>query len=532
MMGDIYKNANQTVIWLGEESETSDLAISLIRGLDGGNLTHPNNSPNPDGLKAIAELQRRAWWSRVWVIQEALLSANPIIQCGTQTLPMEAFMILDDIRRGWHRASQTYDRTAHNAITNFSVALRNPFSGIVTYWPDARVRLLNPTLDSSPSTLAEWAQYLSDFAATDPRDKIYGLLGLASDADRNVMRYALENHFVTSQVYTRAMMWFLITARQLLQLSFDTDSRAGCPVGETGNTLPSWVVDFSENIPEGEDPDTWFRVGYVPFTAQHHPYKATGDGQLLKARVEGEMFPFVEKVLALRVKGCVVDKVAFVCGNGHMRLDMKNTNTQARKAYSLERIKRTAEKVVEWEEEVLSDKWGRRDPYGREGGLDGRERAKVFRRTIVGNRDHEGGELEWDEEWETMLAVFLGKKDMPLGDDGKPATDEERLQYLLRIRLALIPRTAGRAFIITENGYIGLAPLKSKAGDEVCVLEGGTVSFVLRSMDNSVLDPFGVTLTGRQKLFGLVGEAYVHGVSDGEWIDMQTKEDVIEVVMI
>jgi hypothetical protein len=40
-----------------------------------------------------------------------------------------------------------------------------------------------------------------------------------------------------------------------LQLSFDVDNRAECPVGEEGEwrTLPSWVVDFSENMPEEDE---------------------------------------------------------------------------------------------------------------------------------------------------------------------------------------------------------------------------------------------------------------------------------------
>ncbi|KAK0729595.1 heterokaryon incompatibility protein-domain-containing protein, partial [Lasiosphaeris hirsuta] len=72
LMGDIYKNASQTCIWLGPESPDSDLAMHLIRHLDGNDLSNPHNSPSPTGLQAIANLQSRPWWSRVWVIQEAL----------------------------------------------------------------------------------------------------------------------------------------------------------------------------------------------------------------------------------------------------------------------------------------------------------------------------------------------------------------------------------------------------------------------------------------------------------------------------
>ncbi|KAK4446716.1 heterokaryon incompatibility protein-domain-containing protein [Podospora aff. communis PSN243] len=532
LMGDIYKSASSTCIWLGPSSPTSDLAMALIRALDGANLSSPANSPSPAGLVAIAELQSRPWWSRVWVIQEALLSPHPTVRCGYQSLPMESFMVLDDIRRGWHRPTQTYQHSAFNAITNLSVALRNPFSGIVTYWPDARTRLLNPTADSSPSTLAEWAYYLSDFEATDPRDKIYGLLGLASETDRKIMKFALENDMAASQVYTRAMMWFLMTARNLLQLSFDTDSRASCPVGETGRTLPSWVIDFSENTPEPEEGEVreggWFRPGYVTFVGGVG-YNATGDGRVVGRRVEGDMFPF-EQVLAVRVRGCVVDRVAWVGGNGHVRLDA-GADAAARRAYSMERMRRTGGKVEEWEGEVMEGGWG--DPYGGEGGLDGRSRGEVFRRTLVADRNGDGEEFEWDDEWETMLQVFLGKGEMPRdGSDDEPPTDEALLQYLMALRLALIPRTSGRNFIITSKGYLGLAPIKSKVGDEVCVLEGGTVPYVLRAVDDSAMEPFGIPPAEGRRFFNFIGESYVHGVSDGAWINRRTEEDVMEVLLV
>ncbi|KAK0653122.1 heterokaryon incompatibility protein-domain-containing protein [Cercophora newfieldiana] len=530
LMGDIYKSATETCIWLGPESDTSDLAISIIRSLDGDNLTSPSNSPSPKGLQAIAELQRRPWWSRVWVIQEALLSPNPVVHCGHATLSMEAFMVLDDIRRGWHRPSKQYMFSKTNSITNLSLALRNPFSGIVTFWPDARTRFLNPTPESSPSTLAEWAHYLSDFHATDPKDKIYGLLGLGSDSDRKLMRYALENNMTTGQVYTRAMMWFLMTSKHLLHLSFDKDSTADCPVGETGQTLPSWVVDFSENVPADHDAEKegeWFRPGYVTLLPKKG-YNATGDGRLLGERIEGDMFPF-EKLMALKVRGLVVDRVVYVSGNRHMRLD-ENIDAEARMRYSLERMRRTAAKVVEWEAEFMKPGCG--DPYGGDGGLDGRPRREVFRRAIVGDRDDSGLEFEWTEEWDDMLEILLGRKEMPLDELNQQPTDEARLQHLLPIRLALLPKTSGRSFVITSKGYIGLAPLKSKVGDEVCVLEGGTVPFVLRPVEDSVLAPFGVISKEGQRFFELVGESYVHGVSNGDWIKDQNEGDVIDVVIV
>jgi hypothetical protein len=74
--------------------------------------------------------------------------------------------------------------------------------------------------------------------------------------------------------------------------------------------------------------------------------------------------------------------------------------------------------------------------------------------------------------------------------------------YLIAMEYLLHNR---RPFISTE-GYVGLIPAHSKPGDLVCIIFGATIPFVLRR------------LQGGQH--GLIGEAYVYGIMDGEY--MQT----------
>jgi len=58
-----------------------------------------------------------------------------------------------------------------------------------------------------------------------------------------------------------------------------------------------------------------------------------------------------------------------------------------------------------------------------------------------------------------------------------------------------------RRMFLTEKGYLGVGPTAVKAGDEVVIVPGAAVPFVLRKHGNIRL---------------LVGEAYVHGIMDGE----------------
>jgi hypothetical protein len=65
------------------------------------------------------------------------------------------------------------------------------------------------------------------------------------------------------------------------------------------------------------------------------------------------------------------------------------------------------------------------------------------------------------------------------------------------------------AFFITKSGYLGIGPPDTQLGDQVWIFHGGKVPFVMRSATE-----YGDSY-GHDKLL-LVGDAYVHGIMDGE----------------
>ncbi|KAH7356047.1 hypothetical protein BKA66DRAFT_446014 [Pyrenochaeta sp. MPI-SDFR-AT-0127] len=70
---------------------------------------------------------------------------------------------------------------------------------------------------------------------------------------------------------------------------------------------------------------------------------------------------------------------------------------------------------------------------------------------------------------------------------------------------------------VTETGLLVLAPLLAEAGDQICILNGGAVPFVLKSRKRP--------LRGYQ----LVGECYIHGLMNGE--GMQGEYEVREICL-
>jgi len=67
--------------------------------------------------------------------------------------------------------------------------------------------------------------------------------------------------------------------------------------------------------------------------------------------------------------------------------------------------------------------------------------------------------------------------------------------------------------IISEKGYLGLAPMGTQEGDAMCIVPGASVPFILRKDQEPNLST-------------MVGESYVHGVMDGELVKDMSQNDV------
>lgn len=70
LMTDVYGIAESTCVWLGPAGDNSDLAMATIGELYAdGNIFVSDDSLSEVQLEAINALQRRPWWSRIWVLQ-------------------------------------------------------------------------------------------------------------------------------------------------------------------------------------------------------------------------------------------------------------------------------------------------------------------------------------------------------------------------------------------------------------------------------------------------------------------------------
>lgn len=76
-------------------------------------------------------------------------------------------------------------------------------------------------------------------------------------------------------------------------------------------------------------------------------------------------------------------------------------------------------------------------------------------------------------------------------------------------------------FFVTHQGYIGIGPEDSRAGDALCVLFGGHVPYLMREISE---------MRDRKGTHTFVGHACVHGVMDGQAPENNNPDE--QVVMV
>ena len=243
LMGDIYASATRTTVWLGEKSAQSDVAMDFIRSRRRD--SHSYDSDTDQGLRlAVAELFGREWWTRVWVIQEALLSRRVIFMCGDREVDLVYFIQLVQ-GKGFKTAFLTEDRpedpqilakrssqdmTPNEGFEHAKQLSGQSFIEILTSWYTYKQQAETSGLNLMDLTLLTYG-----FKASMQRDKILALLGLATPEARLWIIPDYSVAMSDSLLLTRLTAYFLQFSSQPLRIAWH------CPATD----CPSWVPDWT-----------------------------------------------------------------------------------------------------------------------------------------------------------------------------------------------------------------------------------------------------------------------------------------------
>ncbi|KAI1871279.1 uncharacterized protein JN550_004724 [Neoarthrinium moseri] len=155
MMRAIYSGARHVSVYLGEDTGSSAHAIHTLNKSDTQDIVQLLSSDRQDKestilKEAISALFRRRYFSRIWVIQEVLAARGVRFYCGENTVSPKAFR--PEILETLHAMNL----------------------GLVPRW----VSWSSKPLPRKPTELFQLFRSSLLCGASDPRDKVFALLGL------------------------------------------------------------------------------------------------------------------------------------------------------------------------------------------------------------------------------------------------------------------------------------------------------------------------------------------------------------------
>ncbi|KAK8105186.1 hypothetical protein PG999_008545 [Apiospora kogelbergensis] len=236
----IYTQADQVVVWLGAESDDSDLAIDFIEILD---QTMRQEKYTVDEIRsrlqddqycphwtALTSFLSRRWWSRIWTIQEFVIPPTLSFWCGNR----------DVSRMAVFRSLSAADRCTSVGIKE-TRAFRCAFNRkrVWDLYVEAAKRGKGGKACLS-LPLVPLVAYFSCMDATNDRDRLYGLRALATDGDHLDVDYSLS----VQEVYLRFAQAFIERHKSLDIMCFATVHSVPLPDPADQRPSPSWVPDW------------------------------------------------------------------------------------------------------------------------------------------------------------------------------------------------------------------------------------------------------------------------------------------------
>lgn len=482
MMGEIYKHANiRTVLWLGEAKNDSHEALQLITTADAQFFVDYDPSAASPALQALKILLERAWWKRMWVVQEMMLSPNPVLKCGADEVDFERLVIF----RNLHWEAQSADLERFQPLRN--LWRKCPFTPMLEYH---RVKWLD-------GELSLWLMDIAPFQCRYLRDKVYGLMGLIHPDIREQITVSYDEEAVTDKMVFIEATWICFHREGLIPLQHGQVEKS------TSLGLPSWCPDW--NSKQTHVPLVGFEFAPYPVTSSFRP---PADKWLFGGEKEIKpRFAFSGDKETLFLHGFVVDTVDFVNGVGTEETPEVTAYTgddlAIQAQYRQERLESTKKACLRWEEHVRTSKSV--NYLDSDGGSE-----EAFYRTIAANRTFSREAL--DSDVKPMFDAWIGREIASDGALSSTTVDTKRIKDYSN---SVVSLCAKRTFITTTTGYFGLAPQKTKLGDLVCIVYGADVAFILRKPESELGDV--------PRSF--IGEGYIHGIMQGEYLEKAKDED-------
>ncbi|MCJ1405108.1 hypothetical protein MMC11_008334 [Xylographa trunciseda] len=530
IMGDIYSKAQTVLIWLGDSSDQSDVAMEFfpifvdkVRQDDERSRLQQSCQPPSDVIEwggtlatHLGKLFLRPWFGRVWTLQEAALGQKAEFWCGQKSFP---FQTLETFERGCYG-----DRYGHwaSALALIGSGSRrsdpeNPDRSLI-----AHIHVVSTLRDGSGISSARILNTLRKLDCSEHQDRIYSVLRFLDSR--------LVKEIVEKRMPSPAELYHLVAMHGIQRGELEYLGAAGLsqhrmsyPTNDDDSSrprlsLPSWVPDWTYTIRTHSywvlNSDCQRKRGRPLYTA----------GRFRSAEFS---WSFSDDPPTLYGSGVVIDEVNECTAPFHVPRLPKVQEDQRTKATTVLTAVRDLQSYIASCTELATKCTTR---YG----SSNVERA--CRHSLVGSMMPDGSGTSMTgvivrasdeavdslfEGFQTQVSVVEEMEWFTRRVESGPPFSQDDYDRMVRstaaakslgsfskkntLMQAMAEACKGRRFFITGGKrYMGVAPDITRPGDRICIIPGYCAPFVIRP---------------KRKHYQLIGECYIAGVMDGELME-------------
>ncbi|KAI0449282.1 heterokaryon incompatibility protein-domain-containing protein [Xylaria acuta] len=526
LMHLIYSNAFQVLIWLDEPALKPrywdpQAAFQLATHLCSLRQDQPDISIHKLGTwrkvytrakckvgsrgypDALRLLFTRPWFERMWVVQEAICAKAAVVICGQHMLDFKTLMSGVEYGR---RSGLFYIYRQRKLLLPLHIG---PSPTQISAAMAMYTLTIQPSLEDD---LLSFLRRFHGSKSSDPRDKLFALYGISSLDRMRLLDQDFKAMEILPDYRTEPRALFIQTAKGILERTQNLDllliPRLRNPESNRVKDLPSWVPDWS-----AIDADT----EALCYTAPPH-YSASGDSS------SAPQFSGPGQSL-VTLSGYVFDHVVDIGARSvDSSLPILNQPDSAKSAVgSLALLTIWVFEWIDWE---FSSN-GATGTY-----MNGEDMVDVYWALVMALRSQQ---TAWYLDGVPSQDIHTGSFSNWLGRqlDRCPRVRSTHFPFVYySVIFATLYARGLRRFsqyddqlirtitvIRTAQGCIGLAPATVRPGDLVILCKGGKKPLIVRASYN---EP-------NQKRFTLVGDAYLHGIMEGEaWNEQNCYPIILE----
>lgn len=488
----IFKLATCVLAYLGDSTH-SDAALETLMQIQAKEALHGGRGPWPEELpdiplswigeaiplasdpiwNDIVALFERSWFRRAWILQEVVAATSIRIICGR--------WVVD-----WNDLFHAIEVVCRESSTSDS------FSSILPTWAPFMTLASHRELQAigQRKPLIELLESFRSAESTLRRDRFFSLLGFAEDGDHSGFEIDYQGRLEDIvHKYAAAFVQQGMGMQLLHRAGLDSSS-------DNIDRFPSWIPNWT--VPK--------QSSLCSLSERGPPLAAAGATQPNIRRDDNSSDD-------LLVGGMIVDKICSVSKTTNMPDQLRaylkeiDATVDALLSYPVPEPSRETRFDIKWKV-AIAGAWQPRKVTS--GNIDMRTSYMALKehyaKVLKAKNQQQKQDLQSNTEKINTGGRPLGRVNESTAPGSVIGNDviEELWARAQNYVLAMQDGLSGWKFVVTQRGFVGVAPPAVQEGDAVAIFDGGVVPFLIRPS------------TKKPEAFRLVGECYVHGIMNGE----------------